>query len=317
MQESGFNFIIGIGRSGTTLLMSMLNAHPTIQATPEINFFVFFHNSWKNRTKFNLDDVVHVERYIDFGFDKTKLDHLKWKSFSDVYKNFYECFVYNSKTKNISTYFDKNPINTLYVDEILKSMPNAKFLLIVRDPRANYLSRKEKQNKRSSNIYFNCLRWNFYSDKAYYFSKKFPNSVYVLRYEDLVNSPEQYLKDLSVFFNFDYHENLLSFHHSIGTNEKVTEKDSRLSVKYSDLSKPINTSRVNVWQQKLTEKEIAILNYVNGDFARNFGYKIETSKSNNVNLISLTLNRLRFDVSRFKEFFITKLPLNIKLKIIS
>lgn len=42
MSNPSLNFIVGIGRSGTTLLMSMLNAHPKLQATPEVNFFVFF-----------------------------------------------------------------------------------------------------------------------------------------------------------------------------------------------------------------------------------------------------------------------------------
>lgn len=42
MSELKLNFIVGIGRSGTTLLMSMLNSHSKIQSTPEVNFFNFF-----------------------------------------------------------------------------------------------------------------------------------------------------------------------------------------------------------------------------------------------------------------------------------
>src|SRR6187402_3486265 len=128
MNESGFNFIVGIGRSGTTLLMSMLNAHPAIQATPEVNFFVFFYNSWKNKKSFSEKDFETVEAYVGLfkrrkhasGFDwsmdlfKDNIRKSEKINFPIIYQCFYRAFIYAETVKNITHNFDKNPINTLF-----------------------------------------------------------------------------------------------------------------------------------------------------------------------------------------------------------
>ncbi|MES2762988.1 MAG: sulfotransferase, partial [Bacteroidota bacterium] len=260
MNESGFNFIVGIGRSGTTLLMSMLNAHPTIQATPEVNFFVFFYNSWKNKKTFSEKDFETVDAYVqlfkrrkhasgfDWSLDLFK-EHIKGSeniNFATIYQCFYRAFIYAGTIKNITHNFDKNPINTLFLNEIIEQLPNSKFVFLVRDPRANYLSRKEKVNFRKSNLYADSHRWAMYNQSIFLLMEKHKDKFYVLKYEDLVSDPAFYLSELSRFFEFNNDDAMLNFHKLVKENslKKVIDDSSNVhekaKEKYEKLSRPIN-----------------------------------------------------------------------------
>lgn len=46
LQNTQLHFIIGPHRSGTTLLTSILNAHPQILSTPEFRFVLHFMNPY-------------------------------------------------------------------------------------------------------------------------------------------------------------------------------------------------------------------------------------------------------------------------------
>jgi len=62
-------FIVGVGRSGTSLLQSMLNAHPEIVSTPETHFlrkYVF--------PNLNEDKVVDAK---DFFLELDRDNHFK------------------------------------------------------------------------------------------------------------------------------------------------------------------------------------------------------------------------------------------------
>jgi len=297
MSESGFNFIVGIGRSGTTLLMSMLNAHPTIQATPEVNFFVFFHSSWKNKTKFTESDFKKVDAYVQMFKRRKHASGFDWKmdvfrkeiqsaatiNFAIIYQCFYKAFVYAGKPKLITHSFDKNPINTLFLDDIITHFPNSKFVFLIRDPRANYLSRKEKVNFRKPNIYADSYRWAFYNKNSIELIEKHKDRFYVLRYEDLVSDAKMELNKISEFFGFPNDESMLNFHLNVKENSLNQVMNGTISVqekaktKFEKLSRPINTDRLEVWKQKLSKEEIE-LNSAICSVANYFGYSITDSK---------------------------------------
>lgn len=291
MSKSNFNFIVGIGRSGTTLLMSMLNAHPNIQATPEVNFFNFFHHSFKNKKKFSENDISIIVDYIKsykdinfsgFDFDIQSFQQSNSTNFKDLYENFYSNFFYGDVRKNCSYFFDKNPINSFYIKEILETFPDAKFIFLTRDPRATYLSLKQKKNtKKSANVYFNTYRWYFYNSEVYNFAKLFPEKFFVIKYEDLVLHTENELKKMAAFFGFEYNEKMLLFHEDVKkfSLDKLIDPDKqqRHLIKYSDLSKPIYPDRLSSWQKDLSAEEISIIDSITSELAEKLGYKKQDS----------------------------------------
>ncbi|MBA4241011.1 MAG: hypothetical protein C0448_09810 [Sphingobacteriaceae bacterium] len=326
MSAQNFNFIVGIGRSGTTLLMSMLNAHPSIQATPEVNFFNFFYSSWKDKTEFSKDDINLVTSYLnsykannfsgfDFDFDSFCKDSSV--NFGQLYKHFYKSFLYGGVKKECSFYFDKNPINSLYLKQIIKTFPNAKFIFLTRDPRATYLSLKQKKNTKSINIYFNSYRWLLYNKEVFHYSKLYPNNFFVVKYEDLIVNTETELKRMATFFGFTYDEKMLLFHEDVKkfSFERINnvEKKDRYLVKYSDLSKPIYSDRLNAWETELNSEEINIIDSITSELALKLGYL----KFNNSRYIADTISRLKGKFMAIKFIYYNKIvslfPLKFKL----
>lgn len=333
MKDCKFNFIVGIGRSGTTLLMSMLNSHPKLQATPEVNFFNFFNSSWKNKTSFTDNDLKDINIYFEAFKNRKQASGFSWDieqfkkningfteiNFNKIYNAFYLSFAYNNIVKEITHNFDKNPINTLFLKDIASEFPDSKFILLVRDPRANYLSRKEKNKKRKANIYLDTQRWKIYNEKAWETYSKFPDRFYILKYEDLVSNPETKIKELAQFFDFEYHNDILNFHQNIKENslKQVVENpilsQPQAITKYEKLSKPINTERMEAWKEKLTEEEIEICSFICGDIASELGYNIE-AKSCNINKWAFLKGIISAKIDYYKNITLYLFPLKYKLK---
>ncbi|MES2515230.1 MAG: sulfotransferase [Bacteroidota bacterium] len=333
MNESGFNFIVGIGRSGTTLLMSMLNAHPSIQSTPEVNFYVFFYNAWKNKTTFVESDFEKVERYVQIfkrrkhssGFDWSMdlfREHIKKHNainFAVIYRCFYRSFVYAGVVKEVTHNFDKNPINTLFLDDIVNALPDAKFVYLVRDPRANYLSRKEKTKARPADIYLDPQRWALYNEAAIKVVEKYKDRFLILKYEDLVSDPESCLNKLAAFFNFKYDQNMLNFHSDVkeinlkNAINKPVASHPQAKEKYEKLSRPVNTDRLQVWKSRLTQQEIDVVSFI-CRIAEKLNYDVIKNRPS-LNLFKFYKGRWLAKLNLFKEKVIYRLPLDIKLKL--
>ena len=139
------HFIIGIGRSGTTILNKILNSHPSIHALPEANFLLFFLNDYKNVTRFTKENIELMFQQIqifslshplvgwelDMERAKAKLIDLVSKtelSYATLCKTIYSEIKVSGKDKsNATMLIDKNPAFTLIsgylVLKILQSRP--------------------------------------------------------------------------------------------------------------------------------------------------------------------------------------------------
>lgn len=334
MNASGFNFIVGIGRSGTTLLMSMLNSHPSIQSTPEVNFYIFFYKGWKNKKTFTEQDFKKVDAYVEMyksrkhssGFDwsldlfKEHIRNSKSINFSVIYQCFYQSFIYAASQKKITHNFDKNPINTLFLEDIARQFPQSKFVYLVRDPRANYLSRKEKHKARKANVYLDPQRWALYNKTALDVVEKYKDRFFILKYEDLVSEPKLCLLKLSAFFEFDYDESMLNFHENVKelslkkVIEKPMESHPQAKDKYEKLSKPVNVDRVNAWKNKLPAQEIELVSYI-CKIAKELKYDM-VSNTPSINFFNFYKGLFLAKANIMKEKIIYRLPLSLKLKLI-
>ena len=323
--QNKFHFIVGIGRSGTTLLMSMLNAHPAIQATPEINFFNFFSAQWESRKHFSEADKKRVMQFVlryknhnfsGFGFDLGHFEEMESSSFNALYKNFYSSFTYGGERKQSRFFFDKNPINSLYLERIIRLFPDSKFVFLLRDPRAGYLSRKQKINFRSTNIYFNAYRWFLYNQEVLKYVTLYPEKFFILRYEDLVSDTEHEMRRMATFFHFDYDERMLRFHENVTKNslqKAAGEKQERALTKYSDLSKPVNTSRMNAWEHELNAEEIHIIDTITSRLASAFGYEKHAAATGTFSRLKALKGRIKARTGILKDKVQSTLPLRVKL----
>lgn len=329
MNSPQIHFIIGLGRSGTTLLMNILNANEEITALPEIRFFNFFYTGWKNKKTFTKNDIEDIRTYLLSYGQKAKNSPYIWKenelyenlhadkalTFKAIYSCFYSSIALKNSTKQSRIIFDKNPINTIFISEIMQVFPEARFIFMVRDPRANYLSRKQKIIN-TPEIFFNAYRWNRYNQYALNLQKKIPEKFILLRYEDLVTNTEAEIRRMAAVFGFSYDPDMLNFHRSIKASKEIealVENDTTglLKEKFEKLSRPVNTTRLESWRTELSEKEIGIIDSICGKTARQLGYDLPVVPKTNI------FKRIKGNLKCNIDYYFTKLmfqvPLAIKL----
>jgi hypothetical protein len=293
--KKDIHFIIGIGRSGTTLLSQLLNNHKEIQALPEANFLVFFLNQFQNKKQFTLNDINLLFEQIDvysrshpwvgwnFDLEKTKnkiYDTFKANtqvSYREICFQIYNQFIPNcSDDKSSSSILlDKNPSYTLYSDKLKHFLPNSKFILLIRDYRSNVLSRKQSVYFKSPNVAFNAMRWKLFNQKAFKFLNSHPDDFITLRYEDLVEDNQKAQLKIFDFFKIEHkiYPDLKTFNKVTAEEFKISDKfKERFYKKYGDLKKEVFTNRTEAWKEQLSKKEISICEAICGEYGEKFGY---------------------------------------------
>lgn len=288
------HFIIGIGRSGTTILNKILNAHPFIHSLPEAIFLVFFLKDFKDVKVFTSKQIELIfeqirvfslsHPLIGYEFDreavKNKVIEIaasKELSYEQLCKIIYSEFkVVGNDKSSAGILIDKNPSYTIFVNEIAETLPEAKFIFLLRDYRANILSRKQSVDLKSPNVAFNAYRWKLFNSIAYDFSKKYQDKVLLLKYEDLVVNSEKEIIRICEFLGVNSRDIKMESVQGDKVNLSEYKIDSkyeeRFKKKYSDLNKPLNSARLNSWETQLTQTEIKICDVICSNFATGLGY---------------------------------------------
>ncbi len=239
-----------------------------------------------------------------------------YKDFCDMIYKSYKHLSNHSKKANII--IDKNPVNTLHLDKIRRMNPEAQFIFITRDYRANILSRRQSKHIHSTNYIYNALRWNYFMKKAIKFKRNNPSLVHVLKYEDLVMLPEESLQKIFHFLKLpsqliDLDQS--SEKRSIDKSE-VNTSNERYEKKYSDLANPISTDRMYAWKRELDSRTIQRLECICQKHGEELGYSPSTtpSLSNNLSTSFLLLpQKIRLNFKLLKDVLTDLLPINVKI----
>jgi hypothetical protein len=331
------HYIIGIGRSGTSLLMSLLGAHPNLHATPENYFSIFFSQAFQNKTVFSAQDIHLIHRfnlafgklqpYVAFNYVLNEDSELLKNGFKGTYRELcnviYLSFQHTTlQNEAVSAIIDKNPSNTLFIDRLLQINPQAKFILMVRDYRANMLSRKESIHLFTPDIAFNSFRWNYFTKKALQLKAKYPEKVLLVRYEDMVHETDASLSTIFTFLGVESinSENLRARERAsyldFEQDEKLKSSD-RIQKKYGDLAKPIFTNRTDKWKESLSQAEIQVSESICGKTGAAVGYQT-TQEISTFKLLSFKFKNifksLKVNLIFQKDYLFFYFPIEIKLK---
>jgi len=213
--SSNLAFIVGAPRSGTTLLMSILNSHPEIHIVPEFKFYLFYLNKYKN-TKFTkksnrlalvddfykylnhkqsiesiFDSIIEIDKNIVNEFIETDLIF----DYNDAIKILY-CSISMAKmrTTNPIIILEKNPAYTQHINSISQINPQAKYIGIVRDHRAAVSSRIVSNEKAVQNIQYYAKYWELINNSLYKHAESNPQSLLIIHYQDLLNQSKITIK---------------------------------------------------------------------------------------------------------------------------
>jgi hypothetical protein len=286
-------FIFGRPRSGTTLLTTLFNAHPNVRIAPEFPIMMFLYQRFKNVKTW---DEATIRSFVDHVFDYSKFslrrvenlkldkefivsELLKYKETGSVQLflksiNYYAYSVYDKKeTLWIG---DKNPIYSIYINRLRKIFPEAKFICIIRDYRDNYISIKKLAEKEiaveAPELSLQVGRWRYFVRLFLECKRRFPDKYYILRYEDLATEPEITFRSMCDFLGIAYDPSVFDFYKK---KEEVSEIYSNTIWEkfHENLLKPVNTGRMNTWQDKLSSREVRMADQIAGKYADRLGYE--------------------------------------------
>jgi molybdopterin-biosynthesis enzyme MoeA-like protein len=211
-------FIVGMPRSGTTLLSNLLNASEEIYFPQETHFFSqlnkFKKNEGKLKKTFEKFYLNKNEIYFkSWNLDINKIEELAGLNEKELFEDLI-CLLQKQNKKQFESWGEKTPIHFVYINEILKIYPKAKFVHIIRDPRDVFISmiasswvkifpfeEKISQYKISCQIHLSTSE-----------------NICSVKYEDLVKEPEKNLKKIFSFTNLNYTDQIL---HNFNKDENL------------------------------------------------------------------------------------------------
>jgi hypothetical protein len=319
-------FIIGRERSGTTLLRTLFDAHHHVNIQIEFHFILILFYKYHKVTDWPAarlngfyNDVVRLPRFQLLTIDKEKLKEniLACEgdcSFGELCKVVLMNYVSFFEKGEIVLLGDKCPYYSLYCEMLLKVFPEAKFIHLVRDHRDNVMSMM-KVNFESKFFSSLAYRWKYYNKKIEKSKKKYPDSFYTMKYEDMVSEPERYLKEMCAFLNVDYDEGMPEFYKKKDEFMKTYPAGVFTKI-HRNLFQKITNEHIYSWKKKMQEKQVKKADFIAGTMAEKYGYE-RKFKNKNLLLLLTTLpgciyGRLYF----YYNSMVNILPFGLKLRYI-
>jgi Flp pilus assembly protein TadD len=244
-------FIVGMPRSGTTLLQQIIAQHPSVSSAGELtDLGRLINKQFGDACTIRLRDTLPSinNRWIQSAAGEY-LDILEARA----------AFCKSSKTgpasNSVRYIIDKMPDNYLNVGFIHLLFPNAVIISCLRDPRDVCLScfcqafSSDRLQLVTSNWTYLASVYRQYSRLMNHWMTVLPNHVYPVVYENLLDNPQHQIQQLLDFLNLEWDDNCLNFHR--GSSQAKTASAAQVR-------KPLYQSSRNKWQHY--EKQMADFN---------------------------------------------------------
>jgi len=245
-------FIVGMPRSGTSLVEQIISSHTEVYGAGELDFL-----------SRSILKEIHTEVYgageLDFlsknVLKEIKPDNIKKidskEFFEKITNNYYRSLSSFNISEDIFT--DKMPLNFRFIGFILSAFPEAKIVHLKRDPIATCWSIYKHYFKSNGNGYAS----NFDDLSSYYlmykglmdfWHKTFPNQIYDISYEDLTLSQEKETRKLLNYCDLSWDDRCLNFHKNtravhttsgFQVREKMYQGSSEAWRKYEQYLEPL------------------------------------------------------------------------------
>ena len=225
-------FMFGFPRSGTTLLDTILRSHPMIEVIeekPATNKLINSLNKLTNNSLININDI-----------DSKKIEEISLNYFEEISS-------YTKKTDSQKIYIDKMPLNIIYIAEIQKIFPEAKFIISLRHPCDCVLS-SFIQNFKLNDSMSNFLNLNDTANlydlvmKLYtIYKKKISFNFTEVKYENIVTNFNPEIKKILKFLEVQWDDSVLEYQKTAKQRERI------FTPSYDQVIKPLYTKSIGRW----------------------------------------------------------------------
>lgn len=280
-------FIVGVERSGTTLLRMMLDSHPDI-AIPYETFFIrkIVQGAWPELTRDQFFEIVtgHPSwRNLALPNDVLMqgLEALKVFSVSEAIRTFYRLYAARNGKKR---WGDKTPFYLDCMTEIRDLLPEAHFIHIIRDGRDTALSFRGLWFGPGSDIEDAARHWVKKITDARAQSLHLPHYLEV-QYEKLVREPSFVLEKISTCLQIDYNPEMLHYYrHARDRLAEIVQPfgftgGDKLAIDefksiYAHTTVPPDQNRIGRWKQEMSFDDRRRFEQIGGYLLAELGYEI-------------------------------------------
>lgn len=182
-------FIVGMPRSGTTLVEQIISSHSLVTAAGELPFLSdLCHPILSKNTTINADDLLNIRTHYLNNLVK-----------------------FSGANKFIT---DKMPQNFYYIGLITKIFPEAIIIHVSREPHALCWSNFKQFFSSdglgySYNLEDTVRYYKLYKDLMHFWCAQTKDKIFELSYEELVNQPELWTRKLISFIGLDWEDQCL------------------------------------------------------------------------------------------------------------
>ena len=259
-------FIVGMPRSGTTLLQGILSKTGNYFPMPETHFFsrVAFglpENGFSEKDRKTIHRVL--KRKSRIKADESTI--FKLNSQKEVFEHVIAMF----NTDKQNTFLEKTPRHVFFYSKILKYYPTAKFICMTREPKNIVSSRLSKSPTQKKSVIRLALLYNKIA--AAILKIKDNSNVLLVRYEDLTAENELCLKKICQFLDIAYTPTLAE---NVAAPEGIVSPHEFWKTRNLEL-KTIQKNNADKWRKTLGVGQAHLVNWITKSYASKFGYASE------------------------------------------
>jgi hypothetical protein len=290
-------FIAGQAKSGTTLLVALLDSHPELLVMPQdtayfatvltkygasgrrAQFDYLTKESWTNvlfghrARRGNQDYAGFPKKEFLETFERTTFDPVNAKR--DLLVLMMESYakVIGVSLDRVKRWVEKTPANRNYVPEIFARFPQAKLLVTMRDPRAllaAQIALERTRKTRKFSVYYVVAHWR----TAARLARKVRDGQIpglVVGYEDLAFYPSMSMEKVCDYLEIKFDPEIVLNPTKVG---RSWGGNSATGLRFSEIS----ATPVTRWETELSEDEIGWVEWHCRDLMPEFGYEPRLSR---------------------------------------
>lgn len=267
-------FLIGAGRSGTTLLRLILAGHSRLHIPPETRFLRPLVRELPLSGQLT---AAQTERAVaimtgDYRWPDMEMaaEDLRRRALElpsprlvDIIDIVYRHHLTGAGKARSG---DKTPIYFEIVEQLATLYPGAKFIHLIRDGRDVAISRIDVDWER---YYERQFEWSLaMARRRDYLRSALAGQILEVKYEDLVANPEAIVRQVCVFLDEQFEPQMLDWRH---LTTLVPAREQHI---HGRLAQPISSDGIAVWRRRLTALECFAMEACLHRDLENCGYQL-------------------------------------------
>jgi hypothetical protein len=270
----------------------MLDAHPLLAIPPETHFVPDLIKAARAEqgSAAMLAAMTSNRTWADFGIDdgeiRERLEQVDSGDGAGAVRAFFETY---AAKHGKPRWGDKTPAYMLSIQRIGRTLPESRFIHLIRDGRDVALSQSARALNEQPPPAEQAARWIKRIGKAREQAAALKGPRYVeARYEDLVREPETTLRRICEFIDLPWDDAVLDYHERAA--ERLTEMAGTLRAEgthaeqaagyrienHAPTTGPPDPARLDKWRREMAPEDLAAYEAVAGGLLGELGYEVTT-----------------------------------------